>query len=382
MEMEPPVNRRPFPLRSVLIALPVIVLLLLVACTPSHPQSTFDTAGPVAEKQRTLFLFIFWMAVAVFVVVEAVLVYTIIHYRRRPGEGMPKQTHGNLKLEIAWTIVPAIVLVVIAVPTIDLILETGGTPSECKGEPAVEECLLVNVTGHQWWWEFDYPQLGLVTANELHVSAGTTVFLSLDSADVLHSFWVPKLAGKTDMVPMSVNTMWLRASEAGTFEGQCAELCGFSHAKMRLRIIAHPSEGILCEGGQYEPCPGDEFGDWVAGQLPDAEQPTLGTPQKKGEELFTAKQCFICHTIRGNPLALGTIGPDLTHFASRDTLAAGVLENDPEGEGLREWLRDPDAVKPANIMWRDAAVYDGDQPDLFLTRADIEELVAYLVSLK
>jgi cytochrome c oxidase subunit 2 len=376
------VSLRPFPVRLLFTAILASAILVTLACSPGSPQSTFDPAGPVARDQKTLFLVIFWAAVAIFVAVEVTLLYTLVRNRRRPGRDLPKQVHGNLKLEIVWTIAPVIVLVILAVPTINLILELGTTPDKCKDQPAIEECLLVNAIGHQWWWEFEYPQLGLVTANELHISAGTTVSINLKSADVLHSFWVPKLAGKIDMVPGKVNALWLESDEPGTFFGQCAELCGISHANMRLRVIAHPnlSAGIPADTCYRDPCPLEDFNEWASNQLLNGEQPVSNTSQKKGEELFAAKQCFVCHTIRGNPLAIGKIGPDLTHLASRDTLAAGMLDNDDEGEGLRRWLRDPEEIKPGNIMSRDAEAYLN--PALMMTRADIEELVAYLKSLK
>jgi cytochrome c oxidase subunit 2 len=387
---------RHFPFRklaSVRVTAPLFLLLalfLVSACTPSHPQSTFDAAGPVAADQRFLFLFIFWVAVAVFVVVEGALIYTVIRYRRRRGQGMPEQVHGNRPLEIGWTIAPAIVLVVIAVPTIMVLLETQITPPECENGDT-DKCINVEVIGHQWWWEFRYPDNGgLITANELHMPAGKKVNFLLDSADVLHSFWVPKLGGKTDVFPAGGNQMWLEGSEAGTFQGQCAELCGISHANMRFMVIVHPTQEIPCVAGRHQPplvevstpalqngCPANTFEEWVEEQHQNAVAPeTEGA--KRGEALFLSKGCVACHTIRGNPVAAGKIGPDLTHFGSRATLGAGMLANN--AQNLERWLTDPDDVKPGNIMTRDAPVYTGELEPLDL--ADIVELSAYLGSLQ
>ena len=379
-----------FPLRVFAPLLGLLALLLVSACTPSHPQSTFDAAGPVAADQRFLFLFIFWVAVAVFVVVEGALIYTVIRYRRRRGQGMPEQVHGNRPMEIGWTIAPAIVLVIIAVPTIMVLLDTQTTPEECENGDT-EKCINVEVIGHQWWWEFRYPDNGdLITANELHMPAGKTVNFLLDSSDVLHSFWVPKLGGKTDVFPAGGNQMWLKATEAGTFQGQCAELCGISHANMRFMVMVHPTQEISCVAGENQPplvavstsalqngCPINTFEEWVDEQLA-ASTPEETPGAKRGEALFLSKGCVACHTIRGNPVAAGKIGPDLTHFGSRSTLGAGMLTNTPQN--LEQWLTDPDEIKPGNIMTRDAPVYNGELEPLDL--ADIVELSAYLRSLQ
>lgn len=378
------------PMRVVAPLFLLLALFLVSACTPSHPQSTFDAAGPVAADQRFLFLFIFWVAIAVFVVVEGALIYTVIRYRRRRGQGLPEQVHGNRPLEIGWTIAPVFVLVVIAVPTIMVLLDTQTTPEECTNGDT-EKCINVEVVGHQWWWEFRYPDNGdLVTANELHMPAGKKVNFLLDSSDVLHSFWIPKLGGKTDIFPGGGNQMWLEASEAGTFQGQCAELCGISHANMRLMVMVHPSPEIPCVTGENQPplvevsthnlqdgCPLNTFEEWVEEQHADAAPPETDGA-KRGEALFLSKGCVACHTIRGNPVAAGKIGPDMTHFASRSTLGAGMLTNTPRN--LERWLTNPDEVKPGNIMTRDAPVYNGELEPLDL--ADIVELSAYLESLQ
>ncbi len=350
---------RHIPIKPLLGFLLVSLLLLILSCTPSHPQSTFDAAGPVARMQLDLFIIIFWAAVAVFVVVEGILLYAVIRFRRRPGQGMPKQIHGNRPLEIFWTILPAIVLAVIAVPTIDTIFKTAHPPSPNP--------LNVTVVGHQWWWEFQYPDLKVVTANELIIPVGEVVDLSIKSNDVLHSFWVPKLAGKTDAIPNNVNKMWFQADEPGIYKGQCAELCGFSHALMRLTVIALPQDEFDAWVRDYEKAAPIEFSDLAA----------------EGERLFTAKACTACHTSDGPP-AFEQIGPNLTLFGRRATLGAGVAENNPQN--LARWLRNPYDIKPgypirpSNRMAELAPYYQ--TPEAALSAEEIEALSAYLLSLK
>ena len=197
--------------RAVATALLLLLLATLVACTPSHPQSTFDTAGPVARSQLTLFYWIFWAAVFVFVTVEGALLYLVIRYRRKPGDADPEQIHGHTALEIGWPILPAVILAVVAVPTVMTVFYNANPP-----DPSA---MRVDVVGHQWWWEFHYPEGDVVTANEMHIPVDEVVIISLDSKDVLHSFWIPKLAGKVDVVPNNVNTMWIKADTTGEFLG-------------------------------------------------------------------------------------------------------------------------------------------------------------------
>ena len=332
--------------------------LMAIGCFPSHPQSTFEAAGPVAQEQLDLFYITFWAAVFVFVVVQGALLYTIFRFRRRAGvNGLPKQTHGNTRLEVAWTIAPAVVLAVIAVPTVDTIFSTANAPDG--------DVLAVTVTAHQWWWEFDYPDLDISTSNELHVPVGKNVDVTLESSDVIHSFWIPKLAGKVDIVPNNTNTMWFRADESGEFFGQCAEFCGTAHAQMRFRVFAQPQ---------------DEFDSWVEGIRAEPAEATGLAAQ--GADLFVSKgfdgtlkgesvtgqRCAICHTVEGQPIR-GDIGPNLTHVASRSTLAAGIIDNNEEN--LRNWLRNPNEIKPGVAM-----------PVLNLSEGEIDALVAYLQSLQ
>ena len=350
-------------------------VLLLAACDPNSPQSTFGPEGPIASRQLSLFWLIFWMAVAVFIVVEGVLLYAIIRYRQRPGQqGLPPQSHGHRRMEIAWTIAPVVVLVIIAIPTFITI-------AEHNEQPTGEDVIKVDVVGHQWWWEFRYPDLGVVTANEMHVPVDAPVSLTLLSGDVLHSFWVPKLAGKTDVFPISVTPrkMWFVANKPDSYFGLCAELCGFTHANMRFRVIAQPKE---------------EFDEWVRGQLaPPLRPPTELAVQ--GSQIFNAEGCASCHSVGVLPINVEAIqqearmgvflgggfqfpAPNLTSFGIRTTFAGAIEESTTEN--LRRWLQDPDDIKPFNHMAELADAYR--LPANQLTNDEIDALVAYLQSLQ
>jgi cytochrome c oxidase subunit 2 len=338
----------------------LFVLLLASGCYPDHPQSTFDARGPVAESQRFLFYLIFWVALFVFIAVEGALLYAVIRYRRRPGQGIPVQVHGNTRLELAWTIAPVFVLAVIAVPTVT-------TLYDLAEPPAGEQVLNVEVIGHQWWFEFRYPDYTyagadgrarvLTTATELHIPVGVAVDFTLKSKDVLHSFWVPKLGGKTDLVPNHTNRMWYKADEPGIYFGQCAEFCGLSHAFMRLRVVAQAQA---------------DFDKWVMDQQ---APPAVATEalMVEGARIFTdealpgGQRCAFCHTVEGS--SQGTTGPNLSHLASRDTIAGGLM--DRNDANLAKWLEDPTAVKPGSFM-----------PDLDLNEQQVSALVAYLQNLK
>lgn len=365
--------------KFVVILLAIGVLALLLGCTPSHPQSTFDPAGPVAEKQRDLFLIIFWVAVFVFVLVEGVLLFALIRFRRKRGQDeIPVQTHGNMPLEIGWTIAPIIVLAVIAVPTIIYIFDIDRSPGP--------DALTVNVIGHQWWWEFEYPEQDLVnkhviTANEMHIPVNRQIGVTLRSDDVTHSFWIPKLAGKLDVIAQNENRMQFTATRTGTFFGLCAELCGEAHANMKFRVIVETQE---------------EFDAWISNyhELAERPPPTGDTEEALGYTVFASKGCLLCHTSSG-PASLevrqslmdafyrGELrypAPNLTNFGTRTTLASGFKDNDPDGNNLRAWLRDPNDVKRGNRMGELANVYV--DPDSKLTEVEISALAVYLLSLK
>ena len=333
----------------------------LVGCSSENSQSTFNVKGPVAQSQLDLFLY--WIlpaSIFVLVIVGGILIYTAIRYRRRPGDPIPPQTHGNTPLEIGWTVLPAIVLAVVAVPTVLTIFDNANSPDEAA--------MKVDAIAHQWWFEFRYddpadPERQIVTAGEMHIPVGEIINLNLESIDVLHSFWVPNLAGKVDMVPNNPNTMWIQADETGEYFGQCAEFCGVSHANMRFRVFAESRA---------------EFDDWLQRQGAAAADP-VDPLALEGKAFFEgAGQCFACHTVAGSKRARGTIGPNLTHMGSRLYLSGGLIDNTQVD--LRRWLTDPEEIKPGNLMARSAAVYT--DPEKALTEVQISALVAYLRGLK
>lgn len=318
--------------------------LVLAGCARNAPQDTLKPAGTWARKIDDLFQWPFWIAVAIFVIVEGLIVFALLRYRARGGDDRPpRQIHGNPKLEVSLAVLPTLILAGIAVPTVGLVQELAERP---KGDH-----LVVEVIGHQWWWEYRYPN-GVVTATDLHIPTGQDVELRLTSADVIHSFWIPKLNGKRDVIPGRFEFLKVRADRPGVYLGQCVEFCGASHANMRLRAVAH------------EPA---DFARWLEEQQQAAPEPAAGSLAARGKEVFMAQPCFGCHTIKG--VSQGKIGPDLTHIASRSTLAGGILKNDTEN--LAAWLRDPPGEKPGSIM-----------PNLNLSEDDIRALVAYLETLK
>lgn len=333
-------------LRALLLFIPV----LLVGCTPdAQPQSIFHPAGPVAREQVRLLNLTMYLALAVFVVVAVIFFVAVYRFRERAGQrAVPEQVHGNTQMEIAWTIAPILILAIIAVPTVRTAFALARAPADS---------LQVTVEANQWWFAMEYTDLGITTANELRIPVGKPVSLRLESRDVIHSFWVPRLAGKVDLIPNRTNHMWLQADEPGIYYGQCAEFCGASHARMRFRVKAVPQA---------------EFDAWVAHRT--AMPTTTGTAPAdplaaRGRELFVQeKACFSCHAIDGTD-ARGNVGPNLTDVGERTTIAAGVLDNTPEN--LTRWLHDPQEVKPGAKM-----------PNLKLTDDELAALVAYLRSLK
>lgn len=329
-------------------ALLLPLLLLLSGCT-GDPQDTLTRDGDVSARITDLFFLTFWIAVAVFILVEFGLLFILFRFRRRRNqEGLPPQTHGSTPLEIGWTILPAVVLAALAIPTIRDIRFLADVP---------DGALEVNVTAQQWWWAFEYPGQNVVTADEMYIPVGRPVKVTLQSRDVIHSFWVPNLAGKTDVVPSNnpkqkLNTMWFNARQPGRYSGQCAEFCAESHAKMKFVVVAVPEA---------------EFNAWIQRQQQPAQTPTGLALQ--GQQTFNSLPCIACHAINGNPSAIGNVGPNLTHFASRERFAGAWLENN--AENLYDWLKDPPAIKPGSKM-----------PNYNLTDEQINQLIAYLQSLE
>ncbi len=328
------------------------VPLVVSACSGDpYPQSTLHPTSDTGTSIDVLYRQIFWWAVVVFVVVQSMLVYTLIRYRNRPGAAEPKPIHGNTLVEITWTLAPAVIIVFIAVPTIQTIFKVAGD--------APPGAVQVEVIGHQWWWEYRYPELGVVTANELHLPQGRPVALAITSADVIHSFWAPKLSGKRDAQPGRQTRLVFTPDSVGTFLGQCAEFCGESHANMRLRVIVEPAA---------------EFDAWVARQAgPPVPTDSTQALILAGEEAYTrirqpgSHSCIACHTMAG--VSGGMLGPNLSHVGSRTTIASGILAND--SAGLARWLRNAPGEKPGSLM-----------PQIALTDDEVAALVAYLHSKK
>lgn len=338
--------------------LPLLFALLLAGCgntninDVTHTPNMLDPQGPIGLKESDLFWIILIISTAVFVIVIAVLVYAIIRFRARPNSPEPTQIHGNTKIEIAWTIAPSIVLALVLIATITTMFQIQ--------QPQSSNTITVNAIGHQWWWEFQYDN-GVVTADEMWIPTGTVVHINLKSNNVIHSFWVPQLGGKTDVIPGHDNSMWLQADNAGWYRGECAEFCGTQHAHMDFLVHAvSPSD----------------YQTWVSQQQQTAAQPT-DTLAQAGAKYFATSPCIGCHAINGvttaDPSKL--IGPNLTHFGSRQWIAGGVVDNNPAN--LAAWIRDPQAVKSGADMPAFGQAAGGS-----LTDDQINELVAYLESLK
>ena len=355
-------------LRARLGAAVALLAVLATACSQTQVQNSLDDRGPAARQVNDLFRPVGWIAVAVFFLVQFLVLYSAIRFRARSDDDRPKQVHGNAKLEIGWTVLPAVLLFGVGIATV-------GTLITLDREREGPDVLQVEVVGHQWWWEYRYPEAGaeddhgegaggaqadaeVVTANELHIPVGRKVNLRMTSTDVIHSFWPPKLAGKVDVVPGRTNHMWLEADEPGTYHGQCAEFCGLSHANMRVVVVAHEEA---------------DFQAWLEHNRGGADTPTDGTDAAEGLALFKAKGCIGCHTVDG--VSVGTFGPNLTHLYDRETFAGAIF--DLNEENLRRWLRDPPAEKPMVQNGKNLGM-----PNLELTEDEITKLIAYLETLK
>ncbi len=321
----------------------MILALALGGCAWDTPRSTLVARSDFARAIVDVYAVITGAAVIIALAVFVALAWILARYRDRPGAPAPRQIRGHTLLEIAWTIAPALVLLVIAIPTIQVIFRT-------QPATAARGALEITVRGWQWWWEFRYPDHGVVTANELYLPMGRPVRLVLEGPDVIHSFWVPQLGGKRDVVPGRTNHIALTPEAAGVYLGQCAEFCGVSHANMGLRVVVVPPA---------------EFDRWIAAQQAPPAEPQ--GPAAEGKAVFAAQACVGCHAIKG--VSAGTLGPDLTHFGSRATLAAGLRPNTVDH--LVAWLRDPQSVKPGAKM-----------PNLGLSDAQARAIAAYLLSLE
>ncbi len=432
-----PDQRKVFRFATVFLA--GLGLVFLTGCNWLHqvfslsgPQSTMVTDGPVAKSQWDLFMITVWVTAFIFIVVGAVLAYAQIKFRARSEADEksvpPPQGHGNPLIEIGLIAASVALLVIIAIPTVRDIWYTHDVPEAEKGN-AID----ITATGYQWWFKFDYNhpdalvklpgggEAPLVTGNELVIPAGRPIRVHLRTIDVIHSFWIPKLAGKVDMMPNRPNFLWFKADRPGYFYGQCAEYCGESHAIMKFRVIAldqadydkwlanqkQPARTVTASSlaaaaeqprvqfANYKVNDGralagspefdaNPFAAWQKLQQPNAGESAALV--SAGRKFFQDKTCISCHTVRGHE-GLGITGPDLTRVGSRSTIAAGVLENTPER--LAQWLHDPNHFKPGNKMYFGGyLVQEGTglnaqwKQNFTLSEAEINALVAYLHSLK
>jgi len=424
--------------RRVVSALLLGALTLgLTACSAVYPNSTFSHNTDFNTDIDALWDTLLAWGTAVFIAVEIALVYTIFRFRRRPGGKTPEQVHGNTLLEIAWTAIPAVILIFIAIPSVRTIFKT-----QAKAAPTA---LQVQVIGHQWWWEFRYPEYGITTANELYLPNGRTVNFELKTLDVLHSFWIPQMGGKRDLISNKSNFLWFTPNAdlpSSAWNGFCAEYCGSSHANMKFRVFtvtpdefakwtAHQQQSALFPvappapvaavpaptavgkvalvqtAAVVAPAPTPVAAPVPVWTFPqeriDAEfaatKPTMPVPPglsfddavlatgnaERGQQIYSRSMCIGCHVIKGNPMSMGVIGPNLTHIATRHTLAGGLYPNDAKHMAL--WIKNAPHLKPGSIMPTiGKGLYDPVRKNTItmggLTDVEIADIVAYLQALK
>ena len=423
-----PLHLRPAATRMTRAVSLTVALLALSACAGSYPNSIFHGRSDFnRDAVGYLFNLILWLGVVVFVLVEGLLLYTMWKYRSRPGQREPEHVHGNTTLEITWTVIPALILAWIAIPTVRTIFRTEA--------PAPANALHVQVTGHQWWWEFRIPEYNVVTANELYLPLGRTVDFQLESKDVIHSFWIPAIVGKRDVMPNRINHIWFTPDSTNekAFNGVCVEYCGSSHANMRFRAFvvspaefeswakyqATPAAYNATPAPATPPAAGTKTAQatktapptpapvavtqtgyvFPADQMPAHVKPTTPVPAgltiddnvlaqgdpSKAQNWLAIAGCVGCHTIAGNSMMVGIQGPNLTHVASRNTIGAGLFPNDARHLAL--WIKNARLMKPGVIMPTlgkgqidPATGKPGVQANL--TDQQIADIVAYLRALK
>ena len=422
---------------SYICAVPFIILIFLSGCTTDTRMSTLDTKGPVAEVQYELFMVTVWVTTFIFITVGSVYLFAIFKFREKKDDPrpLPSQGHGNPLIEVSLIAASILLLVIIAVPTLSAIWYTHDTPITVesqlgtwyKGEglSKAEESnvLTVRVEGYQWWWAFDYPQLGITTANEMVIPAGKIIQLELRSKDVIHSFWLPRIAGKVDLIPGRANEMWIQAGDSfevwkekngiegdektliaeynkyleneiyDYYYGQCAEYCGDSHARMLFRSTVVSDDEFaswVSDIKQGHTAPdGLSWDEWYRLDAENPEQ--LTGDENEGLRLFMGRgKCATCHAVQGNPRALGVAGPNLTKVASRQSIAAGWLNHRAEDGTIDEeqqyanffkWIKETDVVKPGNLMWKANGGGIGEL-DKLLTDDEIHKISKYLQTLK
>ncbi len=419
------------PRRVAALTVTALALLTLSACA-QYPNSTFNPTTEFNRESTSLWNTLLVWGTIVFVIVEAILIYTIWKYRRRPGVGIDansKLMHGNTTLEITWTVLPALILAIIAVPTVRAIFRTQAA--------APANALKVDVIGHQWWWEFVYPEYNITTANELYLPIGRPVAFSLRTVDVIHSFWIPQLGGKRDVVSNRTNYLWFTPDSADytVYNGSCNEYCGVSHANMRFRVFTVPAENFEQWAAHQRtpamvqaPAPAaapaanapatatPQPNAATAAQLPPPSRPTdiyvfprervpahampaTPTPSdvsfpdglvgdvERGRAKYSSSACIACHKIQGNPMSVGVTGPNLTHIGSRLTIGAGLFPNDPRHMAL--WIKNARKMKPlqfSSMPTLGKGEYDPVMKTVInvggLTDQEIADIVAYLQALK
>jgi cytochrome c oxidase subunit 2 len=420
-----------------------VLALTLAACEQAHPNTTFTPHSDYGRAIDFLWDRLLLLGTIVFVLVEGGLLYIVFRYRKRETDERPPQTHGNVVIEIFWTLIPAFILLFIAVPTVRTIFKT-----QAK---AIAGALQIEVIGHQWWWEFRYPEYGIITANEIYLPTGRTVNFKLTSNDVIHSFWMPQLGGKRDVITNRTNYIWLTPDatmKPAEWNGFCAEYCGTSHAKMRFRVftvkpdqfaswvanqqrraefgaVAPLATGAPPPGSGPRPVtipgalpPAPSMGAAIAANAANASAPESAaytfprnqaefdyarphTPvpagmtftrgltgnAHRGQQVFSSSACIGCHAIYGNPAAVGNIGPNLTHFGSRSTIGAGSFPNTPAYLAL--WIKNARVMKPGILM---PTLGANELDPILKTRVtkatgglddqQIADIVAYLTALK
>jgi cytochrome c oxidase subunit II len=378
--------------RAALLLLPI----LLSGCAEEYPQSTINPKTDFAEIIHTLYTSVFWWTMVILAVVWVILAYVLVKFRAREGDGVPKQIRGHVGLELGWTVGPALIVIAITIPTIQGVFATQ--------RPISDDALVVEVTGHRYWWQFHYPEQGVTTANELRLPVDRPVTLRLASTDVIHSFWVPMLGGKRDVNPVPAvregrspkyNWLYFTPFETGVYMGQCAEFCGEAHAFMAMRVVVESEE---------------EFSDWITkwhegdpGPVSEPEtDPSMEDsdfdetdPMARqagpvdqlavvGRDVFLNQStCVACHAVNGTS-AQGVIGPNLTLFGERTTLAAGIRENTMEN--LIQWITDPHSMKPGAAMpgvdYNMAIPGAAPWPATGLNEEQVRAVAAYLLSLR
>jgi cytochrome c oxidase subunit II len=424
------------PRQAAALTFGALALLTLAACAGQYPNSTFNPTTEFNRESTSLWNTLLGWGTIVFIVVESILVYTIWKYRRRPGvpvDADSKLMHGNTTLEIAWTVLPALILAIIAVPTVRAIFRTQAA--------APANALKVDVIGHQWWWEFKYPDYNITTANELYLPIGRPVAFSLRTVDVIHSFWIPQLGGKRDVVSNRTNYLWFTpdSAEYTVYNGSCNEYCGASHANMRFRVFTVPAENFeqwaahqrtpamiqapapvtatpapntpatatprpnaaAANQPPAAPSPTQAVGSYVfpRDRVPAYAMPATPVPPdvsfpenlvgdiERGRAKYSSSACIACHKIEGNPMSVGVTGPNLTHVGSRLTIGAGLFPNDPRHMSL--WIKNARKMKPlqfSSMPTLGKGEYDPVMKTVInvggLTDQEIADIVAYLQALK